>query len=102
MDWHNVALLVSTVVFTAFLIFKMRPAITPGARATVQALEDAKQRTVAAKDEATRAIALADAADACTRLGRTNSAIGFYLRALRADGQSTQLVERAKNALAHR
>lgn len=101
MDWQ-IPLLVSAVVFAAFLIFKMRPAVTPGARASAAALDDAKKRIEAAKDDAARAMALADAGDACAKLGRTNGAIGYYLRALRADPRSTQIVERASDRLARR
>lgn len=101
MDWQ-IALLVSAVVFAAFLVFKMRPAVTPGARASAAALEAAKKRIEAAKEDTERAIALADAADACARLGRTNSAVGFYHRALRADPRSPAIVERAEATLLRR
>jgi hypothetical protein len=101
MDWQ-IPLLVSATVFAAFLIFKMRPAVTPSARASAAALTDAKKRIEAAKDDASRAIALADAADACALLGRTNSAVGFYRRALRLHPSSRQLVERATAGLARR
>ncbi len=101
MDWQ-IALLVSAVVFAAFLVFKMRPAVTPGARATAAALAEARKRIEAAKEDTERAIALADAADACARLGRTNSAVGFYLRALRADPRSPAIVERAEATLGRR
>jgi hypothetical protein len=102
-DWQ-IPLLVSAVVFAAFLIFKMRPAVTPGARATAQALDDAKKRLEAAKDDRARAIALADAGDACAHLGRTNGAVGFYLRALRLGegGASAEIVDRAAAALVRR
>jgi hypothetical protein len=100
-DWQ-IPLLVSAVIFAAFMVFKMRPAVTPGARATAAALNDAKKRLEAAKDDAARALALADAGDASARLGRTNGAVGFYLRALRADPQSVAIVERAATSLARR
>lgn len=101
MDWQT-PLLVSAMIFAAFLIFKMRPAVTPRARASAVALNEAKKRIESAKDDRDRAIALADAADACAFLGRTNGAVGYYLRALRADPSSTQIVERAGTALARR
>jgi tetratricopeptide (TPR) repeat protein len=101
MDWQT-PLLVSAMIFAAFLIFKMRPAVTPTGRASAAALNEAKRRLESAKDDHGRAIALADAADACAHLGRTNSAVGFYLRALRADPTSTQIVERAGAALIRR
>jgi hypothetical protein len=102
MDGWQIALLVSALLFGAFMIFKMRPAVTPGARAMAAALADAHKQIEAAKDETARAKALADAGDACARLGRTNGAIGFYLRALREDPASVEIVERAGVALARR
>jgi len=92
-DWQ-IPLVISAVIFAAFLIFKMRPAVTPGARASAAALADAKKRIAAAKNDSARATALADAADACAQLGRTNSAVGFYLRALRTEPK-VETVERA-------
>jgi hypothetical protein len=101
LDWQ-IPLLVSALVFAAFLIFRMRPAVTPGARASAAALTEAKRRIEAARNETARAMALADAADACASLGRTNSAVGFYLRALRSDPRSTEIIQRASNGLARR
>src|SRR6516225_6729482 len=98
MDWQ-IPLLISAVVFAAFLVFKMRPAVMPAARASALALDDAKKRIESASDDNTRAAALADAGDACARLGRTNSAVGFYLRALRTSAESVAIVERAGAAL---
>jgi hypothetical protein len=102
MDAWQVALLVSAVVFAAFMVFKMRPAVTPHGRAKAAALESARRRIEEAKDDATRAVALADAGDACAHLGRTNSAVGFYLRALRVGSGSTAIVKRASAALVRR
>ncbi len=101
MDWQ-VPLLVSAVIFAAFLVFRMRPAVTSRGRATAAALVDARRRIEAAKDDHARALALADAADACAHLGRTTSAQGYYLRALRSDPASTRIVERTATGLAKR
>ncbi|MBX3204342.1 MAG: hypothetical protein KF764_04700 [Labilithrix sp.] len=101
MDWQ-IPLLVSAVVFAAFLVFRMRPAVTPRAREKAAALAVATKRIEESKDDAARAIALADAADACAALGRTNSAVGYYLRALRSDPRSTQIVERTAAGLTRR
>jgi hypothetical protein len=101
MDWQ-IPLIVSAVVFAAFLVFRMRPAVTPRARASVATLTEAKKRVESSGDDSSRAVALADAADACAALGRTNSAVGYYLRALRSDPRSTRIVERASVALARR
>lgn len=101
MDWQT-PLLVSAIAFAAFMVFKMRPAIGDEGRAKVAALKEAKQRIEAAKEDADKARALCDAGDACAALGRANTAVGFYLRAFRADPRSMELVDRASTALARR
>ena len=101
MDWQ-IPLLVSAIAFALFLVFKMRPPMTADGRETAQALREAKGRIESAKDDAARARALCDAADACARLGRVNGAVGFYLRAMRADPRSKEIVERAAGSLARR
>jgi tetratricopeptide (TPR) repeat protein len=100
-DWQ-IPLLVSTGVFAAYLVFKFRPAVGKRGRATAVALKGATARIEAARDDAARAEALADAADACLHLGRTNGAVGYYLRALRTDPSSKIIVERAATAFARR
>jgi len=101
-DWQ-IPLLVSAIAFAAFIVFKMaRPAISPDGRETAAALKEAKARIDAAKTDHDKAVALADAADACARLGRTNGAVKFYLRALHADPKAKDIVERAATSLAKR
>ncbi len=101
-DWEKIALIASAIVFAGFLVWRMRPALSAASRATAAELDEAKKRLAAAKDDAERAKALADAGDACARLGRMTGAVGFYRRALRADPLSKELVERAANALHRR
>ena len=101
MDWQ-LPLLVSAIMFAAFLVVRLRPAVTPKARASAAALVEAKRRIESAEDDPARALALADAADACALLGRTTSAVGYYLRALRSDPTSPRVVERAALGLARR
>ena len=101
MDWQ-IPLLVSAIVFAVYVAYRFRPAFGEDGRATAAALEEARKRIEAAKDDGAKARALADAADACARLRRTNSAVGFYLRALRADPGAAEIVERAAAALARR
>jgi hypothetical protein len=98
-------LLLSSAIFAAFLLFRMRPALrsgkTPGA--VRAALRDAKARVASATTDVERADALADAGDACAQsLARATSAVGFYLRAMRADPTSATIVVRASAALARR
>ena len=67
------------------------------------ALRAAKQRVVAAKTEEERALALCDAGDvAATGLAGTDSAVGYYLRAMRTNPHSAELVARSAKGLARR
>jgi hypothetical protein len=100
-DWQ-IPLLISAIAFAAFMVFRFRPVVSGEGRATAIALKDAKQRILDAKDDATRANALCDAADACARLGRTGAAVSFYLRALRSDPASTEIASRTAEGLARR
>jgi hypothetical protein len=95
-------LVLSAVAFAAFMVFRFRPAISHEGRITAARLKEARQRILAAKDDAARAVALCDAADACAQLGRTGRAVSFYLRALRADPGTMLVAARASEGLARR
>lgn len=101
MDWQ-IPLVISAVVFAAFMIFRLRPVASGEGRASAAALREAKQRASAAADDDARAAALADAGDACARLRRFNAAVAFYMRSLRTKPASKTIAERAANALADR
>ena len=101
LDWHT-PLLVSAIAFAAFMVFRFRPVVSGPGRASAALLKAAKQRILAAKDDASRANALADAADACARLGRFRAAVSYYLRALRSNPTSHELALRASEGLARR
>ena len=102
MDWH-IPLVVTAGIFVAFLLWRMRPAGSSRGDGAGAALKDAKKRLEAAKTDEERALALADAGDACARsVGRANGAVGYYLRAMRASPANAELVERASKALARR
>jgi hypothetical protein len=104
MDWH-LPLVVATVVFFAFMVWRVRPRfLTQRRGASVrQALRDAKRRVEEAKTDEERALALCDAGDACAHsLGRTTGAIGYYLRAMRVLPASADIVERAAAGLSRR
>jgi hypothetical protein len=104
-DWH-LLVVVTAALFGAFVIYKFRPALGLGARFRPSERKEvvaAKARLDAAKTDAGRSLALADAADACTRGGGSRSAaIGYYLRAMRLDPTSADLVDRAAAGLARR
>jgi len=103
-DWQNwqTPLLVTAIVFAAFMVFRFRPVISVDGRVSAAALKEAKKKIVAAKDDAARAAALCDAADASVKLGRISSAVTFYLRALRAAPGSREIASRAASGLARR
>ena len=97
-DW-SIPLVVATAAFLALLLWRMRPFIGPrGAGAGREALREAQTRIEAAKTEPERATALCDAAE----LMRTGEAKGMYLRAMRADPASAQVVERVVAGLSRR
>lgn len=101
MDWQ-IPLVISAVVFAAFMIFRLRPVASGAGRASAAALREAKARASAATDDHARAGALADAGDACARLRRFNAAVVFYMRSFRTKPASKETVERAAKALADR
>jgi hypothetical protein len=105
MAW-NLPLVAATIVFVVFLAWKLRPAAIgsggsgAGKRA---ALKAAKQRVEAAKSDEERALALCDAGDAAaTGLAGGDSAVGYYLRAMRTNPRSAELVARAAKGLARK
>jgi tetratricopeptide (TPR) repeat protein len=103
MDWH-LLLGIATGLFLLVTIWRFRPAFANRVlRPRRGALREAKQRIEAAKTPEERALALCEAGDACAySLGRTTSAIGYYLRAMRANPASSEIVERAAKGLARR
>jgi hypothetical protein len=105
MENWQIPLGVATLAFLALLLFKVRPAIFPSRRTKEarEALRVAKERIEGAKTDEERALALCDAADASLTAGSgVTSAIGFYLRAMRTNPRSAQIVERAAAGLARR
>jgi hypothetical protein len=105
MDTWQIPLAIATLAFLAFILFKVRPAVFPSKRTKEarEALRVAKEKIESAKTDEERALALCDAADAslAARAG-TPSAIGFYLRAMRTNPRSAEIVERAALGLARR
>ncbi len=88
MTW-NAPLVVATFVFVLFLLWRFRPAFggafgSTGGRGKGAVLRAAKQRVEGAKTDDERAVALCDAGDAAASgLTGSDSAIGYYLRAMR-------------------
>jgi hypothetical protein len=102
-DW-SIPLALASTTFFAFLLWRVRPSFPWSRRpASREALRAAQARVKSAANEKARALALCDAADiANKRLGARANAAGLYLRAMRADPSSVEVVERATSALASR
>jgi hypothetical protein len=98
-------LVVAAVLFGAFMVWRLRPSFGggPGAGAPARgALREAKRRIEVARTPGERALALCDAGDASAASLRANSAVAYYLRAMRTDPTAAQLVERAVKGLSRR
>ncbi len=93
------SLTLATAAFLVVLLWRVRPLI-PGRRrgASREDIRQAQARIEAAATVAERARALCDAAE----LMRAGSAKGFYLRALRTDPASVEVIQRATAGLAGR
>jgi hypothetical protein len=101
-DWST-PLVVATAAFLAAVLWRIRPAWGPRRRASREALRDARTRIESAADEQARARALCDAADVLAKgLRGAANATGLYLRAIRSDPQSADVVRRAVAGLAKR
>ncbi len=99
MDWKLIA---AATVFGLYVIYRFRPMFS-GSRAALGSLAEARRRIDAAKTDEERAIALAEAGDACaSTVGRTTGAVGYYTRAMRANPSSVDIVDRAAKGLARR
>jgi len=95
-DW-SVPLIVAASAFLLVLLWRVRPLVDWGRRGGGQAMKQAMARVESATDDAARAIALCDAADLSVTRGRS-----LYLRALRADPRSVEVVQRAVARLSRR
>jgi hypothetical protein len=105
MQLPSIALDVATGAFVLMILWRVRPSFGPVRRAGRQALREAQARIEKATDEAARARALCDAADivvADAPLAGSARAQGLYLRALRADPASAEVIARAVLGLARR
>ena len=100
-----VPLIASAGAFLAVLVWRVRPRgpWTAKRQASREALREAQGRALTAPDDTERARALCDAADllAAQVRGRS-SAKGLYLRAMRLDPKSVEVIERTVAGLARR
>ncbi|MDP9035789.1 MAG: hypothetical protein M3O50_13390 [Myxococcota bacterium] len=100
-----VPLLVAITAFLIVLLWRVRPVIPWGRRrsASREAFRTALRRVEAARTDADRARALCDTADVMAKqMRRAGNATGLYMRAVRADPTSVDVVERAALGLAGR
>jgi hypothetical protein len=103
-DW-SVPLTLSTGAFLAWLVWSVRPAIgwRRRRRFSRDALKEVRGRIQAATDPAVKALALCEAADMMAKtIGGAARARSLYLRALRSNPASPELVQRAATGLASR
>ena len=102
MSWH-IPLVIAAIAFLAMIVWRARPSFGPGRPSLRIALKDARLRIEGAKDDPSKALALCDAADACAlSLGRASTAFGYYLRAMRCDPRSVDILHRAARGLHRR
>src|SRR5208283_5110299 len=101
-----VPLIVSAGAFLVVLLWRVRPLVawTTKRRASREALRLAQARIAAAPEGAPRAQALCDAADLLARqqVRGPGSAKGLYLRAMRSDPTSVEVIRRAVAGLSRR
>ncbi len=105
MQLPSIALVIATGAFVLTLLWRVRPAFGPVRRAGKAALREAQTRIEGAADEAARARALCDAADIVVGdapLAGSVRAQGLYMRALRADPASGEIVARTVAGLHRR
>ncbi len=101
----SIPLVFATAAFLGVLLWRVRPLIKGSTRLRPprQELLEARARIEAAPDEPSRALALCDAADLVVKtVSRGASATGFYLRAIRSDPRSAEIIRRAAAGLAAR
>jgi hypothetical protein len=103
MQASSLALALATGAFVAMLIWRVRPSFGSTRGGGRAALRDAQARIESAADEPSRARALCDAGDLmAARVAGSAGAQGLYMRAMRADPASTEVVARAVAGLAKR
>jgi hypothetical protein len=103
-DWST-PLVLATAAFLMLVVWRVRPALPwgPNRRASREALQTARAVIESASDDQTRALALCDAADVIVkRVTGSANATGLFLRALRADPKSVEVVRRTVAGLAKR
>jgi hypothetical protein len=103
MQASSLALAIATGAFAIMLLWRVRPSLGAGRRGRRAALKEAQAHIEAAGDDPARALALCDAADLmAARLAGSGSAQALYMRAMRADPSSVEVVSRTVAGLERR
>lgn len=99
---QTIALVAVAVAFGLIVLWRVRPALGGRQNGSFRkAVRKAQGRVEAAKDDASKALALCDAADACAlAFGRSSAAVSYYLRAARLQPAAKEVLERALTGLA--
>lgn len=103
-DW-SLPLVLATAAFLMLVVWRVRPALpwSPSRHASREALRAALSVVESATDDEARALALCDAADLVgKRVVASANATGLFLRAVRTDPKSVEVVRRAVAGLANR
>jgi|SRR5580698_10296819 len=103
-DW-SLPLVLATAAFLMLVVWRVRPAFpwSPRRQATREALRAALSVVESATDDEARALALCDAADLVgKRVVASANATGLFLRAVRTDPKSVEVVRRVVAGLANR
>lgn len=102
MDASRIALIVAAGFFVAYLALQVRPLLSPKRRAILAEVKTARRQAAEATTDEQRALSLVAAGEAAVRAQRYTSAAGLFLRALRVDPSSAQVVERVSMSLRSR
>lgn len=101
MQASSLALALATGAFVVMLIWRVRPSLGASRGSGRAALKEAQARIESAPDEPSRALALCDAGGLMAgRVAGSASAQGLYMRAMRADPASVEVVARTVAGLA--
>ena len=106
-DW-SLPLVLATAAFLMLVVWRVRPALpwSTSRRANREALRTALSVVESATDDQARALALCDAADLVGKRvaasANATNANGLFLRALRTDPKSVEVVRRTVAGLANR
>jgi hypothetical protein len=98
MPLSRIVLVAAVGLFALYLLLQFRPR-QHQRKALDGSIREARTRAYAAKTPEERARALADAGEASAKAQRWVASAGFFLRAMRADPHSVEVVTRAAESL---